>query len=95
MDYGHGQIRSKMEEGTLPRVPPLKVSVEYGTGCACDGCDAEIQRTEVMHEAVLPDGQSLAFHGACEVAWRALIAGFLALSYSGLQAVRRADRPAG
>jgi len=74
-----------MEEGTLPRVPPLKVSVEYGTGCACDGCDAEIQRTEVMHEAVLPDGQSLAFHGACEVAWRELIAGFLALAYFGLQ----------
>src|SRR5262245_15532894 len=84
--YAYGQIQSKMEEGTLPRVPPLKVFVEYGTGRACDGCDEEIHRTEVMHEAVLPGGQTLAFHGACEIAWREVIAGLLALAYSGLPA---------
>ena len=86
MHYELGQIQSKMEEGALPLVPPVKVSAAYGTGHACAGCDAEIYRTEVMHEAVLPGGRTLAFHGACELAWRELIAGRLALAYSGLPA---------
>jgi len=85
MDYANRQLRSKMEKGLLPRVPPLRVSVEYGLGRACDGCDTEIRWSEVMHEAVLPWGQTLTFHGACEIGWRELIAGHLALAYSGLQ----------
>jgi hypothetical protein len=84
MDFVREQIQTKMEQGALPRTPPQKVSVEYGSGGVCEGCDAEIRDGEVMHEAVLPGGRALSFHGACELTWRALIAAFLARIYYGL-----------
>jgi len=85
MNYAHRQIQAKMEEGVLPWVPPVRVSVNYGMGHACAGCDTEIRRSEVMHEAILPGGRTLAFHGACEIAWRELIAAHLASVSSRLQ----------
>lgn len=65
------KIREKLDTGVLPRDVPPKRFASYGSGEPCQGCDAVIVRTEIMHEFDMGDGRLVSFHVGCAGLWEA------------------------
>jgi len=68
----HARIRRLLDEGRLPLVLPNKISVGYGSGSKCHGCDRPVAIAQVEY-TVEDHGDGtlqLKLHLGCYVLWQ-------------------------
>ena len=63
------RIRQKVEAGSLPITPPIRMFASYGSGEVCAGCDHVIQPDEIEYE--FANGRSVRMHLGCAAIWDA------------------------
>ena len=66
------KIRTRLDQGILPRDAPAKMWVGFGTYRPCSACDEKIFPAQVEYEFVdASDGLNIRFHLGCAGLWEA------------------------
>ena len=63
-------IRTKLDDGVLPREFPAKIYAGYGAGAPCSACDDLILHVQVQYEFPVND-ETFRFHLGCFGLWEA------------------------
>jgi hypothetical protein len=67
----HERARALLDDGTLPREPPLRTVAGYGDGVACLLCCGPIEPGEVEYELEFARAapRRVSLHLACHAIW--------------------------